>query len=119
VIYHYYHFADQAKTGENSKNTALYYFKNQDPGAFISVSGGGVLASSRHKEEAQALVKWVTGKGGQEILRTGDSFEYAVGNGTDSNPKLVPLRELDAPKVDASKLNSKKVTELMTQAGLL
>ena len=36
VIYHYYRFVDQAKTGENSKNTRLYYFKNQDPGAFVS-----------------------------------------------------------------------------------
>ena len=32
VIYHYYYFGDQAKTGENSKNVALHYFKNQDPG---------------------------------------------------------------------------------------
>ena len=119
VIYHYYHFVDQSKTGENSKNTALHYFKHQDPGAFVSISGGGVLASSKHKEEAQAFLKWVTGKAGQEILKTGDAFEYAVGNGVESNPKLVPLKELDAPKVDASKLNSKKVIELMTQAGLL
>ncbi|TIP36351.1 MAG: extracellular solute-binding protein, partial [Mesorhizobium sp.] len=36
VIYHYYWFGDQAKTGENSKNVGLHYFKNQDPGAFVS-----------------------------------------------------------------------------------
>ena len=36
MIYHYYFFGDQAKTGENSKNVALHYFKNQDPGAFVS-----------------------------------------------------------------------------------
>ena len=42
---------------------------NQDPGAFVSISGGGVLASSKHPEQAQAFVKWVTGKGGQEILQ--------------------------------------------------
>ncbi|MHC4048187.1 iron ABC transporter substrate-binding protein, partial [Bradyrhizobium sp. 23AC] len=35
------------------------------------------------------------------------------------NPKLVPLKDLDAPKVDAAQLNSKKVVELMTEAGLL
>ncbi|NUS19313.1 MAG: iron ABC transporter substrate-binding protein, partial [Mesorhizobium sp.] len=63
VIYHYYWFGDQAKTGENSKNVGLHYFKNQDPGAFVSVSGGGVLASSKHPKEAQAFLKWVTGKG--------------------------------------------------------
>jgi iron(III) transport system substrate-binding protein len=119
VIYHYYHFADQSKTGQNSKNTALHYFKNQDPGAFVSISGGGVLASSKNQKDAQAFLKWVTGKGGQDVLRTGDSFEYAVGEGAESHPKLVPLKDLGAPKVDPAKLNGKKVIELMTQAGLL
>lgn len=119
VIYHYYSFGDQAKTGENSNNTALHYFKHKDPGAFVSVSGGGVLASSKHKEQAQALLKWITGKDGQDILKTGKSFEYAVGKNAASNPKLVPLPQLDAPVVDPSKLDSKKAVDLMTQAGLL
>ncbi|CDX24047.1 Fe(3+)-binding periplasmic protein [Mesorhizobium plurifarium] len=119
VIYHYYWFGDQAKTGENSKNVGLHYFKNQDPGAFVSVSGGGVLASSKHPKEAQAFLKWVTGKGGQDVLKTGTSYEYAVGKDAQSNPKLVPLADLQAPKVDPATLNSKKVIDLMTQAGLL
>ncbi len=119
VIYHYYHFVDQTKTGENSKNTKLYYFKHKDPGAFVSISGGGVLASSTHPDQAQAFLKWVTGKGGQEILKTGKSFEYAVGLNAESNPALPALQTLDAPAVDASKLNSKKAVELMTEAGLL
>ncbi|WP_017906435.1 iron ABC transporter substrate-binding protein [Pseudomonas asplenii] len=119
VIYHYYSFGDQAKTGENSKNTSLHYFKHQDPGAFVSLSGGGVLKSSKHQEEAQAFLKWITGKGGQAVLRDGTSFEYAVGVDTGSNAKLIPLKELDAPKVDVSKLDSKKAVALMTQAGIL
>jgi iron(III) transport system substrate-binding protein len=119
VIYHYYYFGDQARTGENSNNTALHYFHNQDPGAFISVSGGAVLASSKHPSEAQVFLKWLTGNAGQEILRTGDAYEYAVGIGAQSNPKLVPLADLQAPNVDPSKLNSKKAIELMMQAGLL
>jgi len=119
VIYHYYWFGDQAKTGENSSNVALHYFKNQDPGAFVSISGGGVLASSKHPKEAQAFLKWVAGKGGQDVLKNGTSYEYAVGVGAESNPKLVPLAELDAPKVEPSMLNAKKVTDLMTAAGLL
>lgn len=119
VIYHYYYYGDQAKTGENSKNVALHLFKNQDPGAFVSLSGGGVLASSKHPKEAQTFLKWITGKGGQDILRTGTSFEYAVGNGAESAPALTPLKDLDAPKVEPSTLDSKKVTELMTAAGLL
>lgn len=119
IIYHYYYFGDQAKTGENSKNVDLHYFRNQDPGAFVSISGGGVLATSKHPKEAQAFVKWIAGKGGQAILRTGDAYEYAVGKGAASNAKLVPLADLQAPAVEPSKLNSKRVSELMTQAGLL
>ena len=119
VIYHYYYFGDQAKTGENSKNVALHYFKNRDPGAFVSISGGGVLASSKKKEQAQAFVQWIVGKGGQGILRTGDAFEYAVGKDEASNPKLPALVDLQAPDVDPAKLNSRKVTDLMIAAGLL
>ncbi|WP_029005798.1 iron ABC transporter substrate-binding protein [Azorhizobium doebereinerae] len=119
IIYHYYFVGDQAKTGENSRNVALHYFKNGDPGAFVSISGGGVLASSKHKEEAVAFLKWIAGKGGQAVLRTGTSYEYAVGVGAPSNDRLVPLTELGAPKVEPSALDSKKVMELMLAAGIL
>lgn len=119
VIYHYYYFGDQAKTGENSKNVALHYFKNQDPGAFLSISGGGVLAASKHKTEAQAFIKWITGKGGQTVLKDGTSFEYAVGKDAASNAALVPIKDLQAPKVEPTSLNSSDVTDLMTAAGLL
>ena len=78
-----------------------------------------MLASSKRAAQAQTFLKWVTGKGGQDILRTGDSYEYAVGVGAQSNPKLVPLADLQAPDVDPSKLNSKKVIALMMEAGLL
>ena len=119
LIYHYYYYGDQAKTGENSKNVAPYYFKNQDPGAFLSVSGGGVLKSSKNAAAAQQFLKFITGKKGQEVLKNGTSFEYAIGSDVPANDKLVPIKDLQAPKVDASKLNSQKVSDLMTQAGLL
>lgn len=119
VIYHYYWFGDQAGTGENSSNTKMHYFKNQDPGAFVSLSGGGVLATSKNPTAAQAFLAFITGKAGQEILQTGTSFEYPVGSETDANPQLVPLDELEAPEVDPSELNSTRVTDLMTEVGLL
>lgn len=119
VLYHYYSFVDQAQTGENSKNVELHYFKNQDPGAFVSVSGGAVLASSKKQAQAQQLLKFITGKTGQQVLQTGDSFEYTVGSDVPANPKLVPLNQLQAPAIDPAKLNSTKVTDLMTESGLL
>ncbi|MEA9985475.1 MULTISPECIES: iron ABC transporter substrate-binding protein [Subtercola] len=119
VIYHYYWFIDQAGTKENSLNTKLHYIKNEDPGAFVSVSGGGVLASSKNQAAAQAFVKFITGKAGQGILQTGTSFEYPVASEVAPNPALPTLASLEAPTIDPSTLNSTEVTDLMTQAGLL
>ena len=119
LIYHYYWFGDQAGTKENSGNVAMHYFKHQDPGAFVSISGGGVLASSKHKEDALKFLKFVTGAAGQAVLRDGTSFEYAVGIDAASNAALTPLADLDAPHVDPTQLDNVKAAELMTAAGLL
>src|SRR5690606_20901856 len=114
LIYHYYFYGDQAGTKESSGNVDLHFFKNQDPGAFVSISGGGVLASSQHKEQALQFLKFVTGAGGQAVLRDGTSYEYAVGVGAESNAALPPLADLGAPNVNPTQLDNAKVTELMT-----
>ncbi|QQR39278.1 extracellular solute-binding protein [Devosia rhizoryzae] len=118
LIYHYYWFGDQAGTSESSANTSLHYFGNSDPGAFVSISGGGVLASSQHKEEAEAFLRFITTKG-QDVLRDGTSYEYAVGVGHESNAALPPLNDLGAPQIDPTQLDTVKAAELMTVAGLL
>lgn len=119
LIYHYYWFGDQAGTKESSDHTKLHYFGNEDPGAFVSISGGGVLASSEHKEEALAFLRFITSAKGQDVLENGASFEYAVGVGHASNAALQPLSDLDAPEIDPSELDTVKAAELMTEAGLL
>lgn len=119
IIYHYYWFRDQANTKEGSGNTALHFFKNEDPGAFVSLSGGGVLKSSKKLDQAQQFIKFVTGKAGQEVLEKGTSFEYPVASDVPANPALPPLDTLQAPAVDPSTLDAKAVSDLMTKAGLL
>ncbi len=119
VIYHYYWYADQAKTGENSQNVKLHYFKRQDPGAFVSVSGGGVLKTSKNAAAAQAFLRFITGVDGQTVLKAGTSYEYAIASNVAAHPKLVPLADLDAPTIDPAKLDSRKTTDLMTRAGIL
>jgi len=119
LIYHYYYYGDQAGTKESSDNVQLHFFKNEDPGAFISLSGGGVLKSSKHKEAAQKFLQFITSAPGQAVLRDGTSFEFAIGVGADSNAALPVIADLHAPTVDQSALDNAKVTELMTAAGLL
>jgi iron(III) transport system substrate-binding protein len=119
IIYHYYWFKDQAESGANSNSVKLHYFKNQDPGAFVSVSGAGVLASSGHQKEAQEFVQYLTSADGQRRLAESTALEYAVANGAASADVLPPLSTLGAPTVDPGSLNGPKVTELMQAAGLL
>ena len=119
IIYHYYWFRDQDGTKETSGNTELHYFGNEDPGAFVSISGGGVLKSGKHRQEAQEFLAYLAGKAGQGILGEGYSFEYPVGSGVPARSPLPALADLDAPFVDPSELDGPTTLELMTDAGLL
>ncbi|MFJ2033622.1 iron ABC transporter substrate-binding protein [Streptosporangium sp. NPDC087985] len=119
VIYHYYWYKDRAEAGTNSKNVELHFFSAKDPGAFLGVSGAGVLKASKHQAEAQELVKYLTGKNGQQVLADSPAMEYSISADVPTNPQLKPLSELDPPDVELSSLNGPKVIELMQQAGLL
>src|SRR3954451_17599985 len=61
LMYHYYWYRDRAENGLVGDDVELHYFRNQDPGAFVSVSGAGVLASSDQAGVAQRLVAYPTG----------------------------------------------------------
>ncbi len=120
LIYHYYWYQDRADSGANSKNTALYFFQNQDAGGFFSISGLGALKSSKHPTEAQALLRSLTGKAGQQVLANGTfSLEYALNPEVPNNPTLKPFSELSIPEIDPAKLNGARVIDLLQQAGLL
>ena len=68
IVYHYYWKRDQAEGGDVSDNSELYFFRDQDPGAFVSVSGAGMLESSDMKDEAEQFVEFLVSEDGQQIL---------------------------------------------------
>ncbi len=119
IIYHYYWYRDQAGDKQSSQNTALHYFGGGDPGAFVSLSAGGVLASSDMPDQAQQFLAYVTGPEGQQILVDSGAMEYAVGKDAPSDPALPTLDSLEAPQVDPFSLNSDEVIAMMTDAGIL
>ncbi|MGV8965066.1 MAG: iron ABC transporter substrate-binding protein [Cellulomonas sp.] len=119
VVYHYYWYQDQAEGGANSANVALHYFGHQDPGAFVSISGAGVLASSTHPDEAQQFVAFLTSADGQAAIAGSKALEYTISSDAASNPVLPPLSGLEPPLVDPMALNGPQVVELMQAAGLL
>ncbi|MGE0298830.1 extracellular solute-binding protein [Pseudonocardia sp.] len=119
VIYHYYWYKDRAEGGGGSRNTQLEFFSHADAGAFVSVSGAGVVGSTKNAAEAQQLVAFMSGKRGQEILASTDALEYTVGDGVPANPQLKPFSELQPPAVDLNTLNGPKVISEMQRVGLI
>ena len=55
IAYHYYWYRDREENGTDSDSSALHFFGDQDPGAFLSVSGAGILASSEHQAAARGV----------------------------------------------------------------
>ncbi|ODU03061.1 MAG: iron ABC transporter substrate-binding protein [Pseudonocardia sp. SCN 72-86] len=119
IIYHYYWYGDQADGGANSNSTTLHFFGGKDAGGFLSVSGGGVLKSSKHADAAQQFLAYMTGAEGQKMLADSNAYEYTVGAGVAANPKLKPLSELQPPVVDLNTLNGPKIVSEMQRVGLL
>lgn len=119
VLYHYYWYKDQAESGANSSNTKLLFFGGQDPGAFVSVSGAGVLKASDKPQQAQQLVRYLTSAEGQRVLAESKALEYTVASGVPSNPALRPLSGLQAPDVPVGSLDGPRVVSLLQQVGLL
>jgi iron(III) transport system substrate-binding protein len=119
VIYHYYWYRDQEESGENSDSSKLYFFGNKDPGAFISVSGAGVLKASDDAEDAQAFVDYLVSEEGQQVIADSYALEYTLNPQVDLGRGVKPLSELDPPAVDVSSLDGPKVVEMMQEAGFL
>jgi iron(III) transport system substrate-binding protein len=119
IIYHYYWYRDQAESGANSNDSALHFFGNKDPGAFVSVSGAGVLKSSDHPKEAQQFVRYLSSVAGQKALAGSYALEYTLNPQVPANSAIKPFTTLDPPTVEISQLNGPKVIELMQGAGLL
>jgi iron(III) transport system substrate-binding protein len=119
VIYHYYWYRDEDESGENSDHSRLYFFGKRDPGAFLSVSGAGVLASSDDQTDAQKFVAYLVSKEGQQLLANSKALEYPLNRDVPLGRAVKPLQELQPPDVDVSDLNGPKVVSLMQEAGFL
>ena len=119
IAYHYYWYRDQKESGEHSDDTELHFFGDQDPGAFVSVSGAGVLASSDKQSDAQEFVNFLASVEGQQAIADSYALEYPLNPEVSLDPPVKPFAELEPPRIDVATLNSEPVTELMQEEGLL
>jgi iron(III) transport system substrate-binding protein len=118
VIYHYYWFIDQAKTKENSANTKLAYFGPRTRGVRQRV--GRRRARLEQERRRRAAVPRLHHRPGRTA---GPARRHELRVCDRQRRRLQPgpaAAELSAAAGDRpSTLNSKKVTDLMTAAGLI
>jgi iron(III) transport system substrate-binding protein len=94
VINQYYWYRLRAQLGPGAMHSAIAYFAPYDPGYIVDVSGAAVLASSKHQSDAQLLVAFLVSHQGQEIIASGDSFEYPLRPGVTTTAPETPFGAL-------------------------
>jgi iron(III) transport system substrate-binding protein len=120
VINHYYYYRLQAEVTGGTGSAKLAYFAPDDPGYVESISGAAVLKSSKHQAAAQEFLNFVTSQSGQEVLESGQSFEYPLKAGVAANPKLPPLTSYQPNSFDPADFGTGEISKtLLQQAGLL
>ncbi|RHW28194.1 iron ABC transporter substrate-binding protein [Nocardioides immobilis] len=119
IVYHYYWERDRAEGGDVSDSSAQHYFTDQDPGAFVSVSGAGVLESSDMKDEAEQFLEFLVGEEGQQIIADSYALEYPLNPAVELDQVTQPFSALQPPAVNVSDLDSEAVVDLMTEVGFL
>ena len=120
IIYHYYWYRDQAEAGDVSDNSELYFFGDQDPGAFVSVSGAGMLASERHEPTRPSSSSSSSpARRGSRSSPTATRWSTRSTRRSSSTRPVKPFSELEPPEVNVSDLDGEAVVELMTEVGFL
>ena len=119
IAYHYYWYRDQEESGEVSDDTQLHFFEGGDPGAFVSVSGAGILEAGANQDAAQQFMDYLVGTDGQQQIADSYALEYTLNPEVDLGRGVRSLDDLEPPDVDVSDLNGPKVVELMQEVGFL
>jgi iron(III) transport system substrate-binding protein len=119
IINQYYWYRLQLEQGAAATRSRLYFFPNHDVGSIENVSGAAVLASSAHKAAAERFVAFLASARGQQILASGDDFEYPARPGVSANPALPALSQVDPAQLSVVKLgDDRPAAALLQEVGL-
>jgi len=109
----------RAKLGSGAIHSELAYFAPSDPGYLVDVSGAAVLASSRHRADADRFVAYLVSPAAQEVLAQGTGFEYPLGSGVPAAMSLRPLDQLEPDPITVAGLgDGAHASMLLSLAGL-
>jgi iron(III) transport system substrate-binding protein len=119
LVNQYYWYRLRLQVGQGGIHSTLYYFRDHDPGSIENIAGAAVLASSKHQQNAQRLVQFITSAAGQRILAGAYDFEYPARPGVAPNPALPPLSSISLATLSPAALGTDQTAvQLIQQAGL-
>jgi iron(III) transport system substrate-binding protein len=117
-VNHYYLYQALEEQGEDfpARN---YYLKNGDPGALVLAAGAGILDTARNPEAAQSFLEFTLTEEAQRYFAD-ETYEYPLVEGVEPAEGIVPLSEIQSPRVDLSNLDDLQGTlELLQETGVL
>jgi iron(III) transport system substrate-binding protein len=120
VINHYYWYRLKDELGPGKIHSAEHFFAPGNPGYVIDVAGAGVLASSKHQDEAQKFLAFLVGRTAQELIGHDESYEYPLGSSVVSAKPLVPFSTLRPDPITVKQLGDGSLAiSLLRDASLL
>ncbi|MFC3691025.1 extracellular solute-binding protein [Chenggangzhangella methanolivorans] len=118
LVNSYYWYAVADEIGPENMRCELHYLGKKDPGALVTLSAAGALASSKKPELAQRFLAFMTGDAGQKAIVEAVA-EYPVRPGVASPYDLKPLDQLDPPDLTPDDVSDAvEALSLQREAGL-
>jgi iron(III) transport system substrate-binding protein len=120
LLDHYYWFRLKDEAPGGKVHSELHYFQPGDAGALITISGAGVLASTKHPGLAQAFVAYLVSEPAQRIIAASKSWEYPLRPGVTAAAGLHQFASLTpAPLTNAELGDGSQALDLLKRVGLL
>jgi len=114
LVNHYYLFRFLATEGE-SFPVRNYHPRGGGPGALVMVSGVGILNNTPHRAAAEKFVDFMLSTVAQQYFAS-VTFEYPVVEGVRTDRLLLPLADINAPRIDLADLADLAGTQTLLQA---
>jgi iron(III) transport system substrate-binding protein len=119
IVNQYYWYRLRLELGKGAIHSKLFYFPNHDAGSIENISGVAVLASSKHRQAAQAFVHFIISPAGQRILANSYDYEYPALPRIAANPALPPLTSISPATLTPAALGTdQQASQLIQQSGL-
>ena len=103
LINHYYVAQAQEEEGPGYP-VRVYFPPGGDIGALVNVAGAGVLADSGRQAEASEFVAFLLSPQAQRFFAE-ETKEYPLIEGVKADPAVVPLSQIEQPRIDLSNLD--------------